>query len=131
MLISLKWENLQINWQLLGNRLPIKILLFTFMVVLVLNLMQWWWINITNRLDELNLQEVQFAFQAHEIRLQNQASFPNSSANIAYNRSARSGFKRFDVHFLVSLLLPLNLQLSPILFYSITYPMCLKLLRMK
>lgn len=26
-------------------------------------------VNITNRTDNLNLQEVQFAFQAHEIRL--------------------------------------------------------------
>lgn len=40
-------------------------------------------VNIANRPDDLNLQEVQYAFQAYEIRLQNQASFSYSSANIA------------------------------------------------
>lgn len=70
----------------------------------------WWWsyfthpwwfhglefdavvVNITNRTDNLNLQEVQFAFQAHEIRLENQISFTYPSANVSYHQSTARNF---------------------------------------
>lgn len=42
--------------------------------------------NFTNRLDSLNLQEVHFALQAHEIRLQSQNLVPFPSAHLTYNR---------------------------------------------
>lgn len=48
-------------------------------------------VNLPNRYDILNLQEVQFAFQAHEIRLANQSSLSYLSANVAYNSSAGRG----------------------------------------
>lgn len=49
-------------------------------------------VNLTNRPDNLTLHEVQFAFQAHEIRLQNQSSFAFPSANIVYQKSSNRGF---------------------------------------
>lgn len=48
-------------------------------------------VNIANRPYNLNLQEVQFAFQAHEVRMQNLVLFTYSSANIAYKSSAVRG----------------------------------------
>lgn len=48
-------------------------------------------VNLKNRSDILNLQEVQFTFQAHEIRLSSQSSFNYSSAHVAYNSSAARG----------------------------------------
>lgn len=41
--------------------------------------------NFTNRPDSLNLQEVHFALQAHEIRLQSQQSISFPSAHLTYN----------------------------------------------
>lgn len=48
-------------------------------------------VNLTNRIDTLNLQELQYALQAHEIRIQNQSSFAFSSENVAYNQSTNCG----------------------------------------
>lgn len=48
-------------------------------------------VNFTNRPESLNLQEVHFALQAHEIRLQNQNSIAFPSAHVAYNRGGFSG----------------------------------------
>lgn len=46
-------------------------------------------VNLTNRSDNLNLEEVQFP---HEIRLSNQSSFNYSSANVACSAAGRGGF---------------------------------------
>lgn len=43
-------------------------------------------VNLTNRPETLNLQELHFALQAHEIRLQSHNSIPFPSANIVHHR---------------------------------------------
>ncbi|KAH6774149.1 hypothetical protein C2S51_012553 [Perilla frutescens var. frutescens] len=45
-------------------------------------------VNLTHRAEPLNLQEVHFALQAQEQRLQSQAVFQFPSANLAYNRTS-------------------------------------------
>lgn len=49
-------------------------------------------VNLMHRSDSLNLQEVQYMLQAHEIRMQQQSSIAYSSANMVYN----SGGGRFS-----------------------------------
>lgn len=49
-------------------------------------------VNLTHRSDSLNLQEVQFALQAQEIRLQQQSSLLYPSANVAYQQNGGRGY---------------------------------------
>lgn len=49
-------------------------------------------VNLTSRPDELNLQEVQFALQAHEIRIQSQNLFSPSAHVVYNNRSGGRGY---------------------------------------
>lgn len=51
-------------------------------------------VNLTNRSDALTLQEVQYALQAHEVRLQSQISAFNLSANLVHHNSY--GGRGFD-----------------------------------
>lgn len=51
-------------------------------------------VNLTTRTDSMNIQEVQFAIQSHEIRLQQQYLVADPSDHIAYHCGGKMNYGR-------------------------------------